>query len=154
MAQTTNSVPLACGQLELSTNSCAAWTDISGETQSVGGAEQSRMSGEAYTLDGDTAIVGGGKREPMELVVTIVYTETDTEAYELARTAFEATGCGGDVCLRWSPRGGSAGHEQLTSAEGVLVNFVYPPMDAATGGLIMAGFTVKVPSVSTAIIAS
>jgi len=154
MPQTTNQVALGCGQLELSTDSCGTWTDISGESQSIGGTEQGRMSGEAYTLDGDTALVGGGKREPLELMVVIVYTEADAEAYELAREAFETTGCGGDVCLRWSPRGGNAGDEQLTSAEGILVNFIYPPMDASTGGVIMSGFTVKAPSIATTIVAS
>jgi hypothetical protein len=145
---------MACGQLEISTNNCVTWTDISGEAQSLGGTEQTRMSGEAYTLTGDTALVGGGKREPMELVAAIVYTETNTEAYELVRTAFEATGCGGDFCLRWSPAGGSIGDERVTTGAGILVSFTYPPMDAATGGPIMAGFTVKVASTSTTIIAT
>jgi hypothetical protein len=130
------------------------WTDISGEAQSLGGTEQTRISGEAYTLTGDTALVGGGKREPMELAVAIVYTETNTEAYEVARTAFEATGCGGQVCLRWSPGGGDAGDERITSTAGILVSFTYPPMDASAGGPIMSGFTLKVPGTSTAVIAS
>jgi hypothetical protein len=154
MPQTTSSIPLACGQLEISTNNCVSWTDISGEAQSLGGTEQTRISGEAYTLTGDTAIVGGGKREPMELAAVIVYTETDTEAYERARTAFEATGCGGSVCLRWSPGGGDAGDERITTPAGILVSFTYPPMDASAGGPIMAGFTLKVASTSTAVIAS
>ena len=154
MAQTTSQVPMACGQLEISTDSCVNWSDISGEAQSLGGTEQARMSGEAYTLDGDTALLGGGKREPMELVVAIVYTESNTEAYDLVRAAFEAAGCGGGFCLRWSPAGGSAGDDRITTGEGILVSFTYPPMDAATGGPIMVGFVVKVAGTSTAIIAS
>jgi hypothetical protein len=155
MAQATTQVPLACGKLEISTDSdCTTWTDISGEAQSVGGTEQTRMSGEAYTLTGDTALIAGGKREPMELVFVIVYTEDDDDAYELARENFETTGCGSDFCARWSPRGGSAGHEQITTGVGILVSFTYPPMDASAGGPIMAGFTLKAASVSTAIVAS
>jgi hypothetical protein len=154
MAQTTGQIPLACGKLEISTNSCVTWSDISGEAQSLGGAEQTRMSGEAYTLTGDTALIAGGKREPMELVFTIVYTEADTQAYQLARTAFEATGCGGGFCARWSPGGGDAGDEQITTGSGVLVSFTYPDMDASAGGPIMAGFTLKVASTSTAVLTS
>ncbi|UCC74289.1 MAG: hypothetical protein JSV86_06960 [Gemmatimonadota bacterium] len=154
MGQATTQVPMACGKLEISTDSCSTWTDISGEAQSVSGTEQTRMSGEAYTLTGDTALVAGGKKEPMELVFAIVYTEDDDDAYELVREHFETTGCGGDFCARWSPRGGEAGHERITTGEGILVNFTYPPMDASAGGPIMGGFTLKVGSVSTAIIAS
>ena len=112
------------------------------------------MSGEAYTLTGDTALVAGGKKEPMELVFVIVYSEDDDDAYELVREHFETAGCGGNFCARWSPRGGSAGHEQIATAEGVLVSFIYPPMDAGAGGPIMAGFTLKAPYVTTTIVAS
>jgi hypothetical protein len=154
MAQATTQVPMACGQLEISTNGCVSWSDISGESQSLEGTEQTRMSGEAYTLEGDTALIAGGKKEPMELVFTIVYTEDNTDAYELARSHFETTGCGGDFCARWSPGGGDVGDEQITTGPGILVSFTYPPMDASTGGPIMAGFTLKVASTSTTVIAS
>lgn len=152
MAQTTDQVPLACGKLEISDDN-VNWDDISGESQSLEGTEQARMSGEAYTLDGDTAILAAGKREPLELEVTIVYTETDAEAYETVRKLFEEA-CGGDIYLRWSPRGGDAGEEQLTTGKGIITSFTYPPMDASSGGPIMAGFTMRVGSVTTAIVAS
>jgi hypothetical protein len=155
MPQTTGGVALACGQLEISLDgACASYTDISGESQSVEGTEQTRISGEAYTFDGDTAIIRGGKREPMELVFVIVYTETDDEAYEIIRESFETAGCGVNVCVRWSPRGGNAGDERITSGTGILVSFTYPTMDATAGGPILAGFTVKVPGTSTTIVAS
>jgi hypothetical protein len=154
MAQTTGQVPMACGKLEISTDSCVTWTDISGEAQSLEGADQTRMSGEAYTLTGDTALIAGGKKEPMELVFTIVYSEGDTEAYELARDHFETTGCGGGFCVRWSPGGGDVGDEQITTGAGILVSFTYPPMDASAGGPIMGGFTLKVASTTTTIVTS
>lgn len=155
MGQATTQVPLACAKLEISTASgCDVWVDVSGEAQSVSGTEQTRMSGEAYTLTGDTALIAGGKREPMELVFVIVYTEDDDDAYERARENFEAVGCGSNFCARWTPRGGDAGHEQITTGTGILVSFTYPPFDASAGGPIMGGFTLKVASTSTAIIAS
>jgi hypothetical protein len=152
MAQTTAQVTQSCGEVEISTNAdCSAWYDASGETQSVTGMDQTRMSGEAYTLEGDTALIGGGKREPMELEFSIVYTETDAETYERVRTLFELPGyCGFPFCVRWSPRGGDAGEEQITTASGILVSFSYPPLDASSGGVIMGGFTVKTPYVTTA----
>lgn len=153
MPQTTNQVALGCGKLEISTDG-SAWTDISGESQSIEGTEQTRISGELYTFDGDTALPGGGKREPMEIVVNIVYTEADAEAYETVREIFEGTGCDATLYLRWSPRGGSAGHEQITTGAGNIISFTYPMMDASAGGPILVGFTVKVGSVTTAIVAS
>jgi len=154
MAQTTNSVPLACGKLEIAVDAaCSIWYDISGEDQSVSGTEQARKSGEAYTLDGDTALIAGGKREPLELTFAIAYTEIATEAYERIRAQFE-TACGGPVCVRWSPKGGNVGDEQLTSAAGVVTGFTYPPMDASGGGVILAGFKLKVPSVGTTVVTS
>jgi len=91
MAQTTYQVPMACGKLEISPD-CqeASYIDISGVSQSVAGTEQGRMSGEAYTFEGDTALIAGGKREPLELEFVIVYTETDAEAYEQVRAIFES----------------------------------------------------------------
>jgi hypothetical protein len=145
---------MSCGKVEIS-DDCTSYTDISGETQSIGGTEQTRMSGEAYTQAGGTAIVKGGKREPMEITVNIVYTETDAEVYEVARDIFESTTeCGAPVCVRWSPGGGDAGDEQVTTAEGILVSFTYPPLDASAAGPIMGAFTIKTPSVSTTIVAS
>ena len=153
MAQTTDQVSMGCGKLEISINN-TDWTDISGTSQSIEGTEATRMTGEAYTFDGDTALIGGGKREPMELTCNIVYTETDADGYEVTRNIFETVGCDTEFYVRWSPRGGSAGDEQITTGEGRVVGFTYPPMDASAGGPIMAAFTVKVPGVATTIIAS
>ena len=153
MAQTTGAVAQACGKVWTSTDG-VTYTDISGNTQSVEGTEQTKITGEAYTFTGDTAIVKSGKREPMDLAFVIIYTETDAEAYQQVRAQFEATGCGPNFYVRWSPRGGNADDEQLTSAVGVLTSFTYPPMDATGGAPILAGFTVRVPGVTTTIIAS
>ncbi len=158
MAQTTGQKTKSCGAVWININpGCPAvgsWVAIGGETISVAGAEQSRMVGDAFTLDGETALVGAGKREPMDLVFAIIYTETDAEAYEQVRLIFEAADCGALMCVRWSPGGGDAGDEQLTSARGVLTNFIYPMLDASVGGVIEAGFTLHTPFLTTAIVAS
>ena len=158
MAQTTTQVTQSCGKVEINVNAACpvtgSWTDISGETTSVGGTEQSRMVGDAYTLEGDTALTGAGKREPLDLTFVIIYTETDAEAYEQVRLIFESTGCGALLCVRYSPRGGDAGEEQLTTARGVLTSFTYPALDASAGGVIPGGFTLHTPYLTTAIVAS
>lgn len=158
MAQTTGQQTQSCGLVEINVNAACpgtgSWVDISGETQTLDPGGQSRMVGDAFTLDGDVALIAAGKREPMDLVVTIIYTETDAEAYEQVRLIFEATGCGALMCVRYSPRGGDAGEEQLTTQRGVLTNFIYPALDASAGGVIMGGFTLHIPALDTAIVAS
>jgi len=153
MAQTTAAVAQACGKVWISTDG-TNFTDVSGATQSITPGEQTKITGEAYTFDGETPIVKGGKREPMESEVVIIYTETDAEVYQQTRVIFEATGCGAAFYIRYSPRGGSADDEQLTSGAGTLTSFTYPPADASAGGPILGGFTVRHPGFTTTIIAS
>jgi len=107
------------------------------------------MYDSGYTLDGDTALIAAGKREPIEAVFSIIYTETAGEAYESARAEFEAD-CGDDFYFRYSPGGGDTGDRELTSGVGILVSFSYPPIDATAGGPIIGGFTVAVASLTTA----
>jgi hypothetical protein len=153
MAQTTDQVSQGCGKLEISYDN-VTWTDISGVSQSVTDTSQTKMSGEVYTLDGNGPLIGGGKFEPMELTVAIVYTETDAEGYEIIRERFETAGCDVAFYLRWSPRGGNAGDEQLTTGNSRLTEFTYPAMDASAGGPILAGFKLKAGYVTTTIVAS
>jgi hypothetical protein len=155
MPQTNDALPLACGLLELASDlNCVGWADISGSSQALSGLDQSRITDQAYTLDGDGAIVTSGKKEPMELVVEIVYTETAGEAFELVRAVWEAPACGGRMCLRWSPGGGDIGDALYTTDRGYLISFTYPPLDATAGGPIMAGFTLKVGEVTRSIVAT
>jgi len=109
--------------------------------------------GESYTFEGDTALIAGGKLQPLDVVVQIIYTESNTEAYELARAVHE-TACGGDYYIRWSPGGGDVGDDRITSGKGGVSSFQYAPMDATGSGPTLAGYTVRVPSVTTAAIAS
>lgn len=157
MAQTTVAIGGACGQVEIdSASDFGTATDISGQAQSLATPSQTRQSGEAYTLDGDTGIITSGKREPIDLQFTIVYTESDTEAWELARAEFEATSCGDPLYVRWSPGGGDVGDQRYTSNTNysVLTGFDYPMMDATSPGPIMCTFTVRTASISTSTISS
>lgn len=152
--QTTAAVPQSCGKIEISTDN-VTWLDISGETNSLEQPEQSRMVGEARTLAGENPIVKGGKKEAMDVVVRIIYSETDAEAYQQIRAIFETAGCGaGAMYLRYSPRGGSADHERLTSDLGTLTNWLYPNLNAEEAGPIMGGFTLRIGGFTTTVITS
>lgn len=152
--QTTAAVPQSCGIIEISTDN-SNWTNISGETNTLEPPTQTRMVGEVRTLAGEGPIVKGGKKEAMDVVVKITYTETDAEAYQQIRSIFEATGCGaGAMYLRYSPRGGSADHERLTSDQGTLTEWIYPGLNAEEAGPIMTGFTLRIGGFTTTVISS
>jgi len=147
MAQTTNAMSAKGAKVFLSTNG-STWTDdISGEATSVESTEQSRISGENYTFEGDTPVITSGKREPMEITVNTIYTEESADTFETVRALFEAAG-GTALYLRWQPAGNTAGDFVFTTSAGVITNFSYPPIDASSGDPILCTFTLKVASIT------
>ena len=149
MAQTTYGVPQPCGYIAISTD-CVTYTDISGYANSVTPPEQTRITGEAYTFSGDTAIFKAGKRQPVAVPVSIVYTEDDAGAFDKLEAVHDADDCPSEVCLRWMPRGNTAGYQEYTIT-GNLTGFQYPPMDASAGGPILVTFTMTGPEIVTTI---
>lgn len=137
MAQTTGATSGTNCLIELSVAS--VWTDISGSANQVTAPEQSRMSGEAYTFTGDTAIVKAGKREPVEVTFRCVYTESNTEAFDYVRAMFEASG-GTAAPIRWTPI--SAG-QVYTILAGIVTKFGYPAADAGEAAPIVCEWTIK-----------
>lgn len=141
--QTSESVALGCGKLEIDVGCNGVWADISGESTSLGPITQDRMTGETYTLDGLHAIIQGGKKQPFDAVVSIVYNEIAGEAWDLVQDAWDGAVCTVRVCLRYSPKGGDVGDEQYRIPNGVLSQIVFPEMNAGAGGPITAGFTIR-----------
>ena len=152
MAQTTAKVSMAASKVSVSING-SDWTDISGSAQSVEVPAQVRKSGEVYTFDGDTAIVAGGKREPVEVTVKIIYTEESGEAFETARAEFEADD-GDAFYVKFSPAGGAGGKYEFSTGAGELVSFEYPPSDASSADPVICSFTVKSSELTQATIAT
>lgn len=152
MAATTDAVSMSNGDFEYSTNG-TAWTSLSGSTVAVEDTSQSRMSGETYALDTDTAVITTGKREPMEITVRGIYSETSGEFFQAIQALFEA---GTATYFRWSPKGiGATARSVFTTvntagaaAGAAIVEFIYPEMNAESGDPIPAGFTFKTPAVA------
>ncbi len=134
--------------MEVSTNG-TTWTDISGFANSIEVSGGERQIGEAYTFDGDTALLTSGKREPVEVTVRVVYTEGTSEPFEVVRAAYED---GSSVYVRWSPKGGSAGNFQFTTAAGLVSSLTYPAGEVG-GDPVMVEFTVKTPGISKSVVA-
>jgi len=145
MAQTTGAMSGVSLKLMVSNNN-STWTDISGSANSVNISGFSRQSGETYTFDGDHAIVGRGKREPIEIEVNCVYTEQAWDGWVLAWSEFDADD-GDNFWVRWSPAGGVTGNAAYTSTTGVIISCLPPSAEAAPGDPLAASFTVKCASV-------
>ncbi len=151
MAQTSTTVSGVIAKIQISAD-LATWTDISGSSQSVQSTDQERNANEAYTLDGDTAIIATGKRQPIDLEFNIVYSATATEAYELARAIFESASTGGLIYARWIPTGGNDASSPMyrtpiTGSPAFVTMFRYPAVDAAAPGPIMGMFRIRTPYV-------
>jgi hypothetical protein len=144
MPQTTGAVTGAAATVSL--YSGAAYVDISGSSQSVDAVTATVTTGEAYTFDGNYAITTIGKYEPVEVTVNIVYTETSTEAWQLARAIFEGRTA---TQVKWVPLGAASGADTYeTKTVGYITSIDYPPIDASSAGPIMVSFTVRAPGIT------
>ena len=143
MAQTTTQTSAVDMKVEVSTDG-SAWVDISGSANKVDIGPQDRAVGSAFTFDGDGAVLTYGKRQPVDVTVTAIYTETaSTEAFEVVRAYHETTD-GDTMYLRWTPIGevATAGHSIYSTGAAKLKSFQYPGGDAGSGDPILFTFTV------------
>ena len=104
------------------------------------------MNSEAYTFDGNNAIILLGKEEPVEVTVNFLYTEVALELWEVAEAAFQA---GSLVEVKWEPKG-STGKEIATTAGGYITSIDYPAVDASSAGPVVAAITVRAPGITYA----
>jgi len=149
MAQTTGATSFKDCKIECGADG-AAWEDHSGWGNSIELGGGDRQIGVMYTYDGDTAIITGGKREPLEITVKAAYTEGASDFFEDVRAAYEA---GSAWYLRWSPKGGDSAEFLFTSDEGIIKSFVYPVGEAGSGDPVQAGFTLTVPKITKSAVA-
>jgi len=154
MAQVSMSdaVPMSIGKLEISTDG-TTYDDVSGYgfTLEVGGGE--RMQGAMYTLEGDTAIITGGKREPLELTFKGLYTEDENSPFETVWTQYDTDG-GGGLYVRWSPKAGDIGDDQFTSDQGIVTACLPPGVDPESGDPTPFAFTLVTPKVTKSAISA
>lgn len=143
MAQTTGAMNTVGGKVELSTDGVPTWTDISGFINMVDPGQGVRQTGTIFTADGDRPILSGGKREILEVLVNIAYTEGASEPFTVVLGVFEAGDT--DVQLRWSPAGGDSTEYQFTTDQGIVKNLAYPPVDPNTAAPAILSFTLETP---------
>jgi hypothetical protein len=146
MAQTTESYSWVDCDVFLSTD------DFSSSNVNVGGFSNSieisggeRVTGAAYTADGDTAIITNGKRQPTTITARFVYTESANQPYNMINDAYEA---GSNLYIRWIPDGNTSGNYRYTSGAGIVKNPVYPTGDAESGDVLISELVLEVPEIA------
>lgn len=137
MPQTTTAINVVDAVIEISTDG-ATWTNISGSTNKVEVAPQTADSGQAASLEGQYKIVRAGKYNPVEATVTIFYTETSAEAYEILHGQKNVSGR--PLYLRYTPGGYNGNYRWYTSdsngykTPGRITEFPYPGASAEDAG--------------------
>jgi hypothetical protein len=149
MAQTTGGASFKDVVLEYSTGG-TTFTDISGVMNSIEVNGGDRKSGEAWTASGDTPIVTFGKREPIEVNVKVVYSESATEGFQLA---YAAKSNGTTWYLRWAPKGSTTGNYRYTTGAGQVISCPEPGGPVESGEPILATFKFRCAAVTAAAIA-
>jgi hypothetical protein len=144
MSQTIGAMSGVNAHVEVSADGLV-WHDVSGTMNQVGAVEQRRMSGEAYTFAGDTAIIKPGKREPIELTTRAIYTQIAGEAWQRTRAFFEAVG-GNPIWLRWAPEPG-IGMPVFRAEEAIVTRFQYADPAADEAGPLATEFAFRCPHV-------
>jgi len=126
------------------------WTDMAGHGASVAVAGGKRATGEQGTMDGVIPIVKGGTRASTDVTVRFVYTETDSEPFDVAQTAHESAS--GRFYVQYRVKNAGKWFKSFAAAnfDSIITDLVKPQGDATTGDVVMSEFIVKCAELSEA----
>lgn len=153
MACQTTYPPQALAEVEIS-EAGSVWTDISAMVMTLTQPALTRQTTDTFVGAGDVALVTVGKKVPVDLVFTFLYSEGSSDAWKMLQAIFDdaAKAC---VHVRWTLKGGDATELRFnTSTSGSAVgavpitSLVHPGFDKASGASpVMGGFTVRTPAI-------
>jgi len=149
MPQATNAITLRAESVEISTDSGSTWSDISGFFNSIGIGGGERNIGEFFTADGDTPVLGAGKRASLELTIRILYTEGVSDPWVTFLSGYENASA---IMVRFSPLGGDTNENMFTSTDGYVKSHVYPQGSVEVGDPTPCELVLQVPSIAKSIV--
>jgi len=138
--------------VEITTDN-TTWTAISNATVKIDDVELSRPSGEAYVGgSSDYATITVGKREPVEITITVLYNEDTGSAVNTMYNRFQSATP--TLGVRWSPRGlvgsarayGTSNDGGTTFGLGVITSVTLSALDPSDAEPYVAMVTVRTPS--------
>lgn len=125
----------------------SSWTDVSGFATTVEPDGGDRKAGEFYTFDTDYAGLTRGKREPIDVKLSVVYTEGSSDAWKIINDAYEGNTA---LYLRWAPKGNTTGNKRFTTGAGIITSMIYPKGEAESADPILCEATFRVAVVTAA----
>jgi len=144
MSLTTSGISWVDAVLESSANA-STWTDMSGFSSSISQDGGERATEDTFTFQGDTPILGKGKRSSKKITVNIVYTEGVSDAYATVRAAYEA---GSTLYLRWVPKGKTASNKVYTTSAGIVTKCPDPAGEAESAKTVLVEFELACATVT------
>ena len=147
MAQTIAARSMRNVKLEYLTGS--TWNDISGVTNAVNVSGGDRITGEAFTADGDRPIVLFGKLNPIDVEGKIVFSDNSTEAWSVLEPLYTA---GTNLRLRWTLGGNVVGNYRFATDTTNITAFGYPGGEVSDGAPILIDLSVKTGQITWAAI--
>ena len=146
MPKTTNATAQACAKVEIQPGCTGSWYDIGGEGTMATLPKEVVATGAAYVFNDDTAVITSGKKQPITATISGVFTNGATEAFNLVRAVWEASGCDKLMCTRITPEGGSIGDLEIyigdADTRALLTGFKPPDVDASSGDPALFEFDV------------
>lgn len=129
-----------------------AWTDYSDYLSVLDPPSMSRMSAEAYVFGEDTAVLGFGKLEPVEVTVRGVWGEGTTDPFYVAFSN-HTTACGSMLAVRWSPGGCTTDNDSFRTSTTAsrITNLVLPGGDAGSADIITWEATIRTNTITRAV---
>jgi hypothetical protein len=150
MAQTSNGMSFADVEFEFQVYGDSSPTDASGFMTSVEVSGYELQTGEAYTAEGQTAILTAGKTSPAEVTVNAIYTEAAADPTVKLWTAKEEKK---KVKFAWYPKGNAAPNLKWETEYGYLSSVSAPGGDASSADAILTQFVLRSPKLSNAPVA-
>ncbi len=121
------------------------YIDASGHITSVEVGGYERQIGEAYTGNGDKALLVAGKTSPAEITAKTVYTENPGEVF---KTVWDAKEQKKRVRVKWMPKGNNPGNWVYTSDWGYIQSCPPPQGEAGSSDVVLSEMVFKSPSVT------
>lgn len=146
MPQTLTAINTVDAVIEISING-TTWTNVSGSTNRVDVSPQTSDSGMAATFEGQYKIVLAGKLNPVDITVTILFTETSGECYEILHG--QKNVAGRPLYLRYAPGGYNGAYRWYTGdsngnkAVARITEFPYPSSSSEDAAPHMVTFKLQ-----------
>lgn len=109
------------------------FTSVAGANVAIEPSGEDRAYAEQPVFEVDDPVIGYGKLSAADVMLRAVYTQTDSEIFDVL---YDAKIANSDIWLRWSVYGGNSGDKQYT-VQGKVVECVPPGGEAGSADVVL-----------------